>query len=189
MSYKDKIYEALTAATKAAGYDAMPLVVRNADQSVDGESRIILARGADERDVIRALQTIVIPDNVWFTVGTRYEDSVIPDERRDHYLRWRGYREAVQGFDTSYVRGEIFERALSIADKMRKRYRRKASEVVIRLRYDVYAPATRPVKKAGLGPNRKGKLVPKKRKSKKRKSKARKVRRKTKRKVRKKGRK
>lgn len=174
-SYKDKIIGALSAATKAAGYNLRPLVVRNADQSVDGEARIVLARGTDERDVIRALQVIRIPENVWFTIGTRYTDDVIPDESRDKYLRWRGYREAVQAFDTSYVRGETFARAKDIADKMRERYRRKASEVVVRLRYDPRTPATRPVKKAGLGPERKGRRTkpPKKKRKAKRKTKKR----------------
>lgn len=183
--FKDTIREALTTAAAKAGYIPKTLVVRNADKSVDGEIRISVSRGTDERDIIRAMQVLTIPDNTWFTVGTGYEEDIFPDnETRDKYrLRW-GFREAVQGYDTSYVRGEMFARALDIADKMRDAYRRKASEVVVRLRYDPRTPATRHVKKAGLGPDRKGKVTKAKVKKRRKKSKARKVRRKIKRKTR-----
>ena len=161
-SYKDKIRESLERAAKDAFITEKPsvIVVRNADGSVDGELRVLVPRGIDETDIIRSLESIRIPANTWFTIGTRYEESAITDESKDRYLQWRGYREAVRGYDTSHVRGEVFADAINIARKVKESYGRKASEVVVRLAYTPHIKADRPTKRRNMQPDKKGRITP-----------------------------
>lgn len=142
-TWKDRIRRSLTEASTALSIPATPRVVRNRDGSVDGELRLPIQRGVQERDVIKRISQAVDngsfypPPGSWLSMGARYNPDVISSAKgADDYRVWWGKVDVGAPYQRARFSAENLGTALRYADAMRKRYRRKASEVTIRIHYN-----------------------------------------------------
>lgn len=111
----------------------------NKDFSIDGESRFTIGRGMSAVAVLRHARDKVspLPRTLWVSLGVVFETDAINAKSRKGYERIKGRPFAA----TKYRRGDALIYAYvacknKILKVMQGRYRRKASEILVRLHWN-----------------------------------------------------
>lgn len=123
--------------------------IKNSDDSVDAEIRILVPRSIHERSIMIWLSQLCanvdkvkLPgrrdkkSHYWMALGCRYKEETISDDKRDQYLKFWGMLEIALYNRRTYYYREHFLSAVESIDRMRASWARKATEVVMRLTWD-----------------------------------------------------
>lgn len=117
----------------ADGYVANKRVHPNVDGTIDGELRVKPKRGQEVRTILTRMEHYFIPvPGTWVSSGVRY----YPREDERYYSRFKGMSQAQAYFSEAPMTYINFATGKEIDTQMRKRGRKKAEQVFIRVHWN-----------------------------------------------------